>query len=233
MPAPADTGVVMSHAVPVRCVFTLVGGFLGRIDSASRCAFWAEDPADHAFDPARLISIDLARTPKAALAGRIAWDEVQVDDCYTGPTGQVSGTTLGPRWPELQVCGLVLLERRFIASLPAELHPASPPAGADGRAYEFVHALYAPDGDDPRAGQRYAGHHAVILEERGTLARVAVHPPGTSTRVHASTFTLWIDLASPEHCDAGPACLTEIGVGAAPKAGALFLHAGSLAPDRL
>lgn len=206
----------------------MVGGFLGRIDGETRCAFWAEEPIDHGFDPARLIAVDLALTPKAALAGRIGWDDVQVDDCFTGPTGQVSGTTLGPRWPELQVCGVVWLEQRFVTRLPAELRPACPPKELHGRAYEFTSALYPPHVDDARAGRRYAGHHAEILEERGTLARVAVWPPGTSARAHATPFKLWIDLASAEQCDAGPESLTEIGAGAAPKAGALFLHSGDV-----
>jgi hypothetical protein len=39
---------------------------------------------------------------------------------------------------------------------------------------------------------------------------------------------MWIDLASPEHCDAGPNSLTEIGTGDAPKRGALFLISGHL-----
>ena len=84
----------------MRCVFHAIAGFLGRVDSETRCAFWAEEPVDHGFDPDRLIAVDLARTPAAAAAKQIGWDEVQVDDCFTGPNGAVSGTTLGPRWPE-------------------------------------------------------------------------------------------------------------------------------------
>jgi hypothetical protein len=37
---------------------------------------------------------------------------------------------------------------------------------------------------------------------------------------------MWIDLASPEHCDAGAASLTAIGTRDAPKEGALFLITG-------
>jgi hypothetical protein len=39
---------------------------------------------------------------------------------------------------------------------------------------------------------------------------------------------MWIDLTSPEQCDAGPYSLTAIGVGDAPKRGALFLINGQL-----
>lgn len=215
----------------MRCVFVGTGGFLGRVDGETRCAFWTDEPVDHGFDPQRLITVDLARTPNAAVSGEINWEDVQVDDCFSGPTGKVGGTTLGPRWPELQLTGAVYLERRFIESLPAELRPECPPTGLSGRACEYTTTVYWPHIDDPRAGKRYAGHYAEVLEERGTLARVSVYPPGSSERPHSQPLTMWIDLASAEHCDAGPASLTEIGTGNAPKRGALFLIAGQLSPN--
>ena len=211
-----------------RCVFHAMAGFIGRIDSETRCGFWAEEPTDHAFDPGRLITVDLARTPAAAAAKQIGWEEVQVDDCFTGPNGVVSGTTLGPRWPELRLAGVVYLEHGFMTSLPAALRPACPPPGASGEACEYTTVVYWPGTGDPRAGNRYAGHYTRILEERGTLARVAVHPPGRSQQPEAAPVTMWVDLASPEHCDAGTASLTTIGTGDGPKQGALFLITGQL-----
>ena len=211
-----------------RCVFLGTGAFLGRIDSETRCAFWTEEPVDHGFDPARLITVDLARTPSAAAAGEIGWDAVELDDCFAGPNGTTGGTTLGPRWPEIRLEGAVYLERAFVDSLPAALRPACPPLGTSGRACEFTTTVYRPHQDDARAGKRYAGHYAEVLEERGTLARVVVYPPGSSTRSGARSMTMWIDLASAEHCDAGPDSLTEIGIGDAPKQGALFLISGHL-----
>src|SRR5438552_10757584 len=151
----------------MRCIFCGTAAFLGRIDGETRCAFWAQEPVDHGFDPQRLIDVDLARTPSAAAAGQIGWDQVQVDDCFTGPNGMVSGTTLGPRWPELLLAGAVYLERSFVASLPAALRPACPPAGMSGQPYEYTTAVYWPHLDDPRAGKRYAGHCAQILQEQG------------------------------------------------------------------
>jgi hypothetical protein len=212
----------------MRCVFHATAGFLGRIDSETRCGFWAEEPTDHGFDPGRLIVVDLARTPAAAAAKQIGWEEVQVDDCFTGPNGAVSGTTLGPRWPELRVAGVVYLERDFAASLSGALGPACPPLGGSGEACEYTTAVYWPGTGDPRAGNRYTGHYARILEERGSLARVAVHPPGRSREPEIRPVTMWIDLASPEHCDAGTASLTAIGPGDRPKQGALFLITGQL-----
>ena len=150
----------------MRWVFHATAGFLGRVDSQTQCGFWAEEPADHGFDPGRLITVDLARTPTAAAAKQIGFREVEVDDCFTGPNGVVSGTTLGPAWPELRMAGVVYLEHGFTASLPAAKRPAC---------------------------------------------------PGRSDQPTASPVTMWIDLASPEHCDAGSDSLTTIGTGDAPS----------------
>jgi hypothetical protein len=57
---------------------------------------------------------------------------------------------------------------------------------------------------------------------------VAVHPPGRSEEPNTPPVTMWIDLASSEQCDAGTDSLTTIGVGNAPKRGALFLISGRL-----
>jgi hypothetical protein len=211
----------------MRSVFVATGAFLGRIDSETRCAFWCDEPVDHAFDPARLIVVYLAMTPHAALAGRIPWDAIEVDDCFTGPGGHVTGTTLGPRWPELHVVGSALLEQSFIRRLPPALRPPCPPKNMRGRPYEYTTSLYWPHINDPRAGNRYAGHHAAILEERGSLARVSVFPPGMSDMPERAQ-AVWLDLAAADQCDAGPDCLTEIGLGDRPKVGALFLINGRI-----
>lgn len=206
----------------------MTSAYLGRIDGPTRVAFWTEEPASHGYDHAQLIEIDLARTPHAALAGEIPWDAIDVDDAAGTPGGELGGTTLGPRWPEIQIAAAASLERSFIARLPAQRRPAVPPTNMGGRAYEYELVLYWPNGPDPRAGKRYAGHHAEIIDERGTLARVKVYPPGDSDQPHARTSMMWIDLAAPDQCDAGPNALTQIGTGDAPKQGALFLIAGEM-----
>ena len=215
----------------MRCVFFGTPAFLGRVEGETRCAFWAGEPVDHDFDPALLVRVDLAYTPSAAAAKEISWEAVQVDDCFSGPNGVVSGTTLGPRWPELQLMGAVYIECGFWESLPAAVRPACPPAGMDGQRQEYMTTVYWPDIDDPRAGRRYAGHCAEILREQGPLARVAVYPPGRSTQPGVRPVTMWIDLTSSEQCDAGADSLTTIGVGDAPKRGALFLISGELSTD--
>ncbi|HET7502187.1 MAG TPA: hypothetical protein VFK02_14315 [Kofleriaceae bacterium] len=216
----------------MRWVFRGTGGFLGRIDGETRIAFWADEPTDHGFDPARLISVDLARTPSAAALGEIRFDAVEVDDCFSGPLGDVRGTTLGPRWPELQLSGAIYLEQRFRDRLPATLCPALPPRFMSGRPYEYTTVLYWPGTEDPRAGKRYTGHHAEVLEERGSLVRVKVYPPGTSDSPRAAVRPMWIDLASAEQTDAGPDSLTEIGLGRGVTRGALYLISTDLVLTR-
>jgi hypothetical protein len=211
-----------------RTVFLGTPAFLARIDGETRCGFWTAEPVDHGFDPRLVIDVDLARTPSAAAAKEIAWQDVQVDDCFSGPNGAVSGTTLGPRWPELQLCGAVYLEQAFAGALPAAVRPSCPPAGMAGEPHEYMTTVYWPGVPDPRAGNRYAGHCAEIVEEHGPVAKVAVFPPGRSAEPDAQPVTMWIDLTSPEQCDAGLGALTTIGVGDAPKRGALFLISGRL-----
>jgi hypothetical protein len=140
----------------------------------------------------------------------------------------VIGTTLGASWPELQLAGIVCLEQQFWRRLPDAIRPTCPPRGVTAHDYEFMSVVYWPNTSDARAGRRYCGHHAKILEERGGLARVAVYPPGTSQRANVRPGIMWIDLASPEQCDAGSDSLTKIAVGDGPKSGPLFLILGSL-----
>jgi hypothetical protein len=212
----------------MRVVFVGVPAYLGRIESETRCAFWADDPTEHRFDAERLIHVDLARNPSAAIAGEIPWDSIEVDDSFNGPNGAVLGTSLGAAWPELQLTGIVYMEQQFWRRQPDALRPPCPPAGVDAYDYEFQSAVYWPHTNDARAGKRYCGHHAQILEERGGLARVAVYPPGSAKRPNVRPAVMWIDLASPEQCDAGPNALTQIAIGDGPKSGALFLILGSL-----
>jgi hypothetical protein len=186
----------------MRCVFLGTGGFLGRIDGETRCAFWIDEPVDHDFDPARLIHVDLARTPTAAAAKEISWDEVQVEDCYAGPNGTIGGTTLGPRWPELPLGGAIYLEQSFAQALPAAMGPTDSHNRSNARwPYECMTTVYwTPTTHGPK--NRYAYHHAEIPREQGTLrprrrllARQVPAPAAPPAR-------MWIDLASPEQCDA-------------------------------
>lgn len=210
----------------MRCVFEGTTAFLGRIEGETRCSFWVDEPIDHDFDASKLIPIDLGMTPNAAVAAEISWDAVQVDDCLVAANGSFSGTTIGPRWPEMSLVGLVYLEKNYRAGLADDLRPPCPPTGAGSRGHEFTTVVYWPHIDDPRAGKRYVGHHARLLEQRGSLARLALYPPGTSERASARASTMWIDLESADQCDAGLDSLTQIGGDT--REGAVFLIANRL-----
>jgi hypothetical protein len=212
----------------VRCVFVGTPGYLGRLESETRICFWVDDPSDHGFDAARLIPIDLGLTPSAAAAAEISWDAVQVDDCISAPNGSLDGSSIGPRWPEIQLSGMVFLEERYWQSLPADVRPPCPPEGTNARDYEFKTVVYWPDAAEPRGGKRYAGHHAEVLDRRGSLARVQVYPQSRSRQPGVQPVSMWIDLSSPEQCDAGDGSLTEIAEASGREAGALFLLSGNV-----
>jgi hypothetical protein len=185
-----------------------------------------EEPTNHDFDEARLVTVDLAKSPSSANLGRISWGDVEVDDAFTAINGEIVGTTLGPSWPEFEIAGSAYLESSFFARLPARLQSAVPPM--EGHSYEHASAVYWHGTADRRAGLRYAGHHARIIDERGSIAKLEVFAPGTSMRPNARTFTLWLDLSSHEQCDAGPQSLTTLGTGDRPKEGPIFLVSGKL-----
>ncbi len=213
----------------MRSVFIATGGFLGRIDSEMRCGFWAEEPVDHGFDPRKLIEVDLAATPSAAAAGRIGWDAVIVDDCYPAANGGHGGTH-----PGSAVAGDPArrghLSGPVVRGRPARELAASVSTDGTGRAAVRVHdCVVLATCRRSRGGKRYAGHHAEVLDERGELALVAVYAPGRSETLDARQPPMWIDLSSPDQCDAGPDSLTTVGVKNAPKSGALFLVCGTIA----
>src|SRR5262249_21353735 len=122
----------------MRTVFVGTNAFIGRVDGLSRCAFWADEPVGHGFDRRRLIEVDLANTPQAAAARKISWEAVEVDDCIVGAGGKVSGTTIGPRWPEMQLSGVVYMEIGHWERLPAKLRFPRPPRDVRARDYEHT-----------------------------------------------------------------------------------------------
>ena len=97
------------------------------------------------------------------MTGAIGWDEVEVDDCYTGIRGNISGTTLGPRWPEIQIVASVFLEEQFLLRLAPARRPACPPKGMSGRDYEHKMALLGCSTAVHPTGQRTIRRMARIL----------------------------------------------------------------------
>lgn len=211
----------------VKSVFYACSAWVGRIDGETRCGFWAKNPIEINFDPVLLVPVDLSKTPAMARKGKIEWDEIQVDD---GPDGNGGGglTSIGPWFPDGKTTGVIYLEKQYWGRLRSDIRPPFPPPGFSAKEYEFMTVVYK---DGARAGKRYVGLQAKILEESGTTARVGIlltcppprtnqNPPPKNPSEHK------FDLSSLDfdaHVSQGG--LTEIGTGAGkPKQGALFME---------
>lgn len=203
----------------VKTVFYACSAWVGRIDGETRCRFWSQNPLEHDFDQKTLVSVDLSMTPAGAREGAHDWAKIQIDD-HAASNGSGGLTTIGPWFPDGRTTGAVYIAEPYWKSLKAPVRPAFPPPGFKAPAYEFMTVVYK---DGPRAGRRYIGMHARILEERGS--KVSVEFLFTcAPRVNKAAPSYKLDLASLEvepHVSEGG--LTEIGVGDRKKDGALFL----------
>jgi hypothetical protein len=195
----------------MRTIFHGVPAYVGVLNSETKCRFWPDDPAKLSWDHKQTVDIDLGRSPAAARAGRIQWSDVEVDDhhIYGGMT------KIGPLWPDGTHIGACwLTEDAWRRSLGRGLDP-----NPDCHPYELTHVHYHAG---PLANRRFQGFHAEITSEKGTNALVTLWPAGRSRASGTKPAgTWWIDLAADAHpIEPG---LTEIGVGSAPKVGALFV----------
>lgn len=200
---------------PTRSVFYGFGAWVGRLDARTSCSWWADDPNNLNFDPSQLITVDLARNPAAFANGSIPVEDIQIDDapCDGGLT------KLGPTWPTGSPINSVWLESNFYSKLPNK--PPFPQRFMSCYPYELTTVVYWAQGSKGIA-QRFWGYHAEITAERSTVALCTIWTPGTAmTQRPAGSW--WIDLAA--QADSIQNGFTAIGVGTAPKQGAVFLDA--------
>ena len=195
----------------MRAVFHGVGAFVGVLYSETKCKFWPDEPGRLSWDHKALVEIDLAKSPAAARAGRIPWTDVDVDDhhIYGGMT------KIGPLWPDgAHVGACYVTEDAWRRGTGRALDP-----DPDCHDYELTHVLYW---QGPLATRRFHGFHAQITSEQGARALVTLWHAGKSKAPNAPPVgTWWIDLAADAHAiEPG---FTQVGVGASPKTGALFL----------
>ncbi|HEU0035667.1 MAG TPA: hypothetical protein VFQ53_33880 [Kofleriaceae bacterium] len=200
-----------------RSVFYGFGAWVGQITGPSSCLWWSENPATMtpAFDPARLIPVELSNNPSAARAGRIAAAQIEVDDAPV----EGGATKIGPRFPSGVMVQGCWLESGVYDRLPAAKKPARVPAGYRCHDYEVSTVVYW---DGPLANRRFWGLHAKIEAEAAPKALVSIWHPGTGLEVGAQPAgAWWLDLALVAHpIETG---FTQIGLGTAPKEGPLFL----------
>jgi hypothetical protein len=209
------SGPTRPSGPPSRSVFYGFGAWVGKLESSTAASWWPDDPNNIGFDQNQLIKVDLAKNPAAYIAGKITFDEIEVDDA----PAQGGLTKLGPTFPTGSVINGVWLESQFYANLKNK--PAFPPQFMRCNGYELTTIVYW-GVTAPGIARRYWGFHAEITAEQGSLAMCTIWTPGTSaTQRPAGTW--WVDLAQ----DADPIAngFTTIGVGKAPKQGALFLDA--------
>ncbi|MGH9888473.1 MAG: hypothetical protein ACREBE_23270, partial [bacterium] len=108
--------------------------WVGAIHGATICELWNSDPASLNWDRSLLSTVDLAKTPSAALAGRIKSSQIEVDD-HTGHGGR---TTIGPLWPNGTTIGACWISDQLLAKTT---NKARPPV-ANGSAYEYTTIQY-------------------------------------------------------------------------------------------
>src|ERR1041384_1423971 len=110
--------------------------WIGAIHGPTLCDWWDRDPSQLGWHRSLLHALDLAKTSSAALAGRIAVSEVDVDD-HTTAGGR---TTVGPLFPGGAMIGACWVSDAYLArngmSVPGV------PDGYDGHGHEFTVVQY-------------------------------------------------------------------------------------------
>jgi hypothetical protein len=197
-----------------KIVFHAFSAFVGSVSGRTTCAFWTDDPSSAAisWDSKLLKPVDLSKTPSAARAKTIKWNEVEVDD-YLMNGGL---TTLGPLFPGGQMIGAVWLTEDYMKKVG--LDPTHKPGHAHG--HELRSILY--DGDPKYGDRRFQGFHAKVAPTPPAMAgaqkvtRVQIWNAGTGKGGgHAGHW--WLDL--DDLCDMDE---SDVGAKGAPE-GSLYL----------
>jgi hypothetical protein len=161
--------------------------WVGAIYSPTVCEWWDRDPNQLSWDRAQLHRLDLAKTPSAALAGRIAVSDVEVDD-HVQNGGR---TTLGPLWPGGEPIGACWVSESYLAS-----HGLTPPGarpGPGGHGHEFTVVQYF---DGEQGNRRFHGFQANLLQQQNNLSLVQIWHPGTGASPAHPAGTWWLDLGA-------------------------------------
>jgi hypothetical protein len=159
--------------------------WVGAIQSPTICDYWNNDPTQLNWDRSLLNTVDLSKTPSAALAGRIKSSQIEVDD-HTGNGGR---TTIGPLWPSGASIGACWISDHHIAKMVTKTRPTV----ATSNAYEYMTIQYF---DNEQGNRRFHGFHASVLQVNGGLSLVQIWNPGTGASGGAPAGTWWLDLAA-------------------------------------
>ena len=182
--------------------------WVGAIQGPTVCQWWSSDPAQLNWDRALLNTVDLSKTPSAAIAGRITVSDIEVDD-HTGNGGR---TTIGPLFPSGSAIGACWVSDKYLVKSGGKAKAGMASGGA-GNIYEYMTIQYFEDEQDNR---RFHGFHAKVLQVNGGLSLVQVWSPGTGSGAALPAGTWWLNLASDADPNTPPLAVN------AP--GALFLE---------
>jgi hypothetical protein len=182
--------------------------WIGAIHGPTNCDWWNRDPAQLNWNRSLLYSVDLSKTPSAAIAGYIKVSEIEVDD-HVSRGGQ---TTVGPLWPHGNSVGACWVSDRYLAKLSS--HVPKVPSGGNGHDYEYTTIQYF---DGEQQNRRFHGFHAHVLQVHNHLSLIEVWHPGTGAGAAKPAGTWWLDLGA--NADPSTPAL------AANQSGAVFLEA--------
>lgn len=205
-------------------VFHAFSAYVGQLTGQTTCWFWTDEPSKFGWDIKKAYLVDLAKTPSAARAGKIKWDEVEVDD-HTINGGL---TTIGPLFPGGGVIGGVWLHEAHMARI--KLDASHKPQHAHD--HELRCIVY--NGDAKYADRRFQGFHARVVGSPAPAATGQVHRlqvwDAGHARASGNAPMWWIDL--DEAADASESALgqhqqqaqqQQTGARAAPQEGSLYL----------
>lgn len=199
-----------------KTVFHAFSAFVGSVTGRTTCSFWTDDPASSAinWDPSKMVSVDLSKTPSAARAKQITWADVQVDD-YPMSGGL---TTIGPLFPGGQTIGAVWLSETYMKKIG--LATTRKPAHAHD--HELRSIVY--DGDPKYGDRRFQGFHAKVVGAPATaagqqLTRLQIWNAGAG-KAGGHSGTWWLDLD-----DIADVAESDVGAKGAPE-GSLYLDSG-------
>jgi len=204
------------------------GAWVGLQKGVTSCGWWPQDPTTlkPPFDPNKLIDSDLSKNLQAVRNGTIKVDAIEVDD----PPPFGGETKIGATFPNGILIGGCWIPQEIYDALPKDKKPPRVPADMRCREYELTSVYYW---DGNLANRRFWGFYAEIHAETLTSALCSIWPAGTSqVPGQLAAGSWWLDLTTQAHpIEKG---FTEIGTGANPKQGALFLDAStriSIAPQ--
>jgi hypothetical protein len=216
-------GVRAAGDSPIRTVFYGSGAYVATLLGERKVEIWVKDPVIGKYSTSQEFPIDLDKCPsKLSTADRAL---VQIDDGVYAPSEKGDGsTTIGPTYPSQRegayvgAAYIADIYRDQIQAKGIEI-PCPPPGYEDSYDFEFQVAWYWPGTGDPRGGKRYFGHYAEVIKTEGRLALCAIRVAGSLK----TSVNVWVDLSSPDDCDAGPGSLTHLSLEGNVASGSLFL----------